>query len=208
MVVFEGGAPKKSDYRRFTIRTRRGSPDDYASMAEVLSPALRAVGAPGRHLAARPGLRRELRRAAQPRRDRRRQGTAGGRARRRWRAFVSAGVAVISLAKRIEEVFIPGRCRAAGARPLHARAAAAAARPRRGAPVRDHPPPQPAGQGDDELAARRAARDRSGPQARAAGALRLSRGGRGGLARGAGGGARGCRRRWAASCYGALHRAG
>ena len=36
MVVFEGGAPKKSDYRRFTIRTVEGS-DDYASMAEVLT---------------------------------------------------------------------------------------------------------------------------------------------------------------------------
>src|SRR6185436_15883467 len=36
MVVFEGGAPQKSDYRRFTIRTVEGS-DDFASMAEVLS---------------------------------------------------------------------------------------------------------------------------------------------------------------------------
>src|SRR5213082_936730 len=31
MVVFEGGAPKKSDYRRFTIRTVEGS-DDFAAM--------------------------------------------------------------------------------------------------------------------------------------------------------------------------------
>ncbi len=39
MVVFEGGAPKKSDYRRFKIRTIEdpARPDDYASMAEVLS---------------------------------------------------------------------------------------------------------------------------------------------------------------------------
>src|SRR3954463_12657510 len=36
MVGFEGGAPKKSDYRRFTIRTVEGS-DDFASMNEVLS---------------------------------------------------------------------------------------------------------------------------------------------------------------------------
>src|SRR5947208_1842191 len=35
MVVFEGGAPKKSDYRRFTIRTVDGS-DDFAAMEEVL----------------------------------------------------------------------------------------------------------------------------------------------------------------------------
>ena len=42
--------------------------------------ALRAVAAPARDLAPRPGLRRQLRRAAQPRRDRRRQGPAGRRA--------------------------------------------------------------------------------------------------------------------------------
>ena len=49
MVVFEGGAPKKSDYRRFKIRGdfadgrdgngagRVGEPDDFAAMEEVLS---------------------------------------------------------------------------------------------------------------------------------------------------------------------------
>lgn len=36
MVVFEGGKPKKSDYRKFKIKTVIG-PDDYASMDEVLS---------------------------------------------------------------------------------------------------------------------------------------------------------------------------
>ena len=36
MVVFEGGAPKKSDYRRFTIREVDAG-DDFAAMAEVLS---------------------------------------------------------------------------------------------------------------------------------------------------------------------------
>ena len=36
MVVFEGGAPKKSDYRRFTIREVDPG-DDYGAMAEVLS---------------------------------------------------------------------------------------------------------------------------------------------------------------------------
>src|ERR671912_1490875 len=35
MVVFEGGAPKKSDYRRFGIR--EAVQDDFAAMAEVLS---------------------------------------------------------------------------------------------------------------------------------------------------------------------------
>lgn len=36
MVVFEDGRPKKSDYRKFRIRTVQGA-DDYASMREVLS---------------------------------------------------------------------------------------------------------------------------------------------------------------------------
>jgi len=36
MVVFENGKPKKSDYRKFRIKTVKG-PDDYASMYEVLS---------------------------------------------------------------------------------------------------------------------------------------------------------------------------
>ena len=44
MVVFEGGAPKKSDYRRFKVFTvgdgangGNQGPDDFASMEEVLS---------------------------------------------------------------------------------------------------------------------------------------------------------------------------
>jgi len=36
MVVFEDGKPKRSDYRKFKIKTVKG-PDDYASMDEVLS---------------------------------------------------------------------------------------------------------------------------------------------------------------------------
>ena len=36
MVVFERGKPKRSDYRKFKIRTVQG-PDDYASMEEVLT---------------------------------------------------------------------------------------------------------------------------------------------------------------------------
>lgn len=36
MVVYEEGKPKRSDYRRFRIKTVQG-PDDYASMYEVLS---------------------------------------------------------------------------------------------------------------------------------------------------------------------------
>ena len=35
MVVFEGGLPKKSDYRRFKIKSTEGKPDDFLSMREV-----------------------------------------------------------------------------------------------------------------------------------------------------------------------------
>lgn len=35
MVVFEGGLPKKSAYRRFKIRSTEGKPDDFLSMREV-----------------------------------------------------------------------------------------------------------------------------------------------------------------------------
>jgi excinuclease ABC subunit C len=36
MVVFEGGLPKKSDYRKFRIKSVSGAPDDFASMREVV----------------------------------------------------------------------------------------------------------------------------------------------------------------------------
>jgi excinuclease ABC subunit C len=106
MVVFEGGAPKKSDYRRFTIRTVEGS-DDFAAMEEVLSRRLRqwerqADISPHDHeydpgFAALPnvvvidGGKGQL--------------SSGLRA---LRGFRERGVVVIALAKRIEEVFLPG----------------------------------------------------------------------------------------------------
>ena len=37
MVVYEEGRPKRSDYRKFKIRTSLSGPDDYASMHEVLT---------------------------------------------------------------------------------------------------------------------------------------------------------------------------
>jgi excinuclease ABC subunit C len=36
MVCFEDGLPKKSDYRKFRIKTVSGAPDDFASMREVV----------------------------------------------------------------------------------------------------------------------------------------------------------------------------
>jgi excinuclease ABC subunit C len=109
MVVFEGGAPKKSDYRRFNIRGGdEGVPDDFAAMEEVLSRRLaqwetqqdRSPHDPKRNesfatlpnvvvIDGGPG-----------------QLSAGVRALEGWR---ERGVRVISLAKRVEEVFVPGR---------------------------------------------------------------------------------------------------
>src|SRR5271165_6331943 len=107
MVVFEGGAPKKADYRRFTIRTTEGAPDDFASMAEVLgrryaqwerqadiSPHDTAYD---QSFAALPNLvvidggKGQLSAGLGP-----------------LRGFRERGVAVVSLAKRIEEIFVPG----------------------------------------------------------------------------------------------------
>ncbi len=58
MVVFEGGATKKSDYRRFKVRgdlredgVGNGGPDDFASMEEVLCAADGALPRTGRPLA-------------------------------------------------------------------------------------------------------------------------------------------------------------
>jgi excinuclease ABC subunit C len=113
MVVFEGGAPKKSDYRRFKVRTAAADgpdafPDDFAAMEEILGrrwarwEAQREVSPHDKEydpsFAALPnvvvidGGKGQL--------------SAGLRA---LQGFRERGVTVISLAKRIEEVFIPGR---------------------------------------------------------------------------------------------------
>jgi excinuclease ABC subunit C len=106
MVVFEGGAPKKADYRRFTIRGHDRN-DDYASMNEVLarrfarwqSQAERSPYDADRDasFAALPNL---VVIDGGPG-----QLTAGLEA---LDGFRGAGVAVVSLAKRVEEVFLPG----------------------------------------------------------------------------------------------------
>jgi excinuclease ABC subunit C len=110
MVVFEGGAPKKADYRRFTIRSIKdpARPDDFASMAEVLgrrfaqwerqadiSPhdsAYDASFASLPNVVVIDGGKGQLAAGLGP-----------------LRGFRERGVAVVSLAKRIEELFIPGR---------------------------------------------------------------------------------------------------
>ncbi len=112
MVVFEGGAPRKSDYRRFRIRgDRSDGPDDFSSIEEVLSRRL------ARHTEQADLSPHDSQRddsfAALP--DLividggKGQLSAGMRA---LAPLAEAGmdeVAVIGLAKREEEVFVPGR---------------------------------------------------------------------------------------------------
>ena len=109
MVVFEGGKPKKSDYRRFKVKGDFGheGPDDFASMEEIL----------GRRLAQYRGQ------ADLSPHDRSRDESFaalpslilidGGKGQlaagiRALGEFVEAGVTVIGLAKKLEEVFLPG----------------------------------------------------------------------------------------------------
>ena len=106
MVVFEGGAPKKADYRRFTIRTHDGN-DDFASMNEVMS--RRQAQFERQHERSPYDAERDASFAALPNviviDGGAGQLSAGLEA---VEGFRERGVTVVSLAKRIEEVFIPG----------------------------------------------------------------------------------------------------
>jgi excinuclease ABC subunit C len=112
MVVFEGGAPKKSDYRRFRVRgAKNGSdaaPDDFAAMEEVLG--RRLAQWEQQHERSPHDKEYDASFAALPNviviDGGRGQLSAGLRA---LGGFRDRGVVVVSLAKRIEEVFIPGR---------------------------------------------------------------------------------------------------
>ncbi|WP_298705766.1 excinuclease ABC subunit UvrC [uncultured Veillonella sp.] len=93
MVVFEDGKPAKKEYRRFKLKTVQGKPDDFKSMAEIMArrygnetdwpmPDLIIIdGGKGQLNAALPLIR----------------------------AVGVTDVPVISLAKRIEEVFVEGQ---------------------------------------------------------------------------------------------------
>ncbi len=107
MVVFEGGAPKKSDYRRFTIRTVEGA-DDFAAMSEVLSRRLAQFE--HQHDISPHDREHDPSFAALPNLV----VIDGGKGQlssavAALPGFRDRGVMVIALAKRIEEVFIPGR---------------------------------------------------------------------------------------------------
>jgi excinuclease ABC subunit C len=111
MVVFEGGAPKKSDYRRFKLRDDLdggGASDDVAAMEQVLS--RRLVRWERQHDISPHDKDHDPSFAALPNLvvidGGKGQLSAGLRA---LQVFREHGVAVIALAKRVEEVFIPGR---------------------------------------------------------------------------------------------------
>jgi excinuclease ABC subunit C len=114
MVVFEGGATKKADYRRFKVRGERrdpggnGGPDDFASMEEVLARRV-ARYLDQVDLSPHDG-KRDASFATLPSLvmiDGGKGQLAAGM--KVLQPFVERGVTVISLAKRLEEVYIPGR---------------------------------------------------------------------------------------------------
>jgi excinuclease ABC subunit C len=109
MVVFEGGAPKKADYRKFAIRgDRSGGPDDFSGIEEVLRRRAERFAAQA-DLSPHDG-ERDPSFAALPDLiviD----GGKGqlGAGLRVLGPLAERGTAVIGLAKRLEEVHLPGR---------------------------------------------------------------------------------------------------
>jgi excinuclease ABC subunit C len=103
MVVFQDAMPRKSDYRKFGIKSAGPDPDDFAAMAEVIARRFARLsdGTGETHdasFAAAPNL----------------VVIDGGKgqlsaALAAMQAYDLPRVAVIALAKRIEEVFVPGR---------------------------------------------------------------------------------------------------
>lgn len=91
MVVFENGQPARKEYRRFKLKTVQGKPDDFKSMAEIMERRYNEKEWPVPDLIVIDGGKGQLH-AALP-------------------VIRQAGceAPVISLAKRIEEVFVEGR---------------------------------------------------------------------------------------------------
>ncbi|MGH2739369.1 MAG: excinuclease ABC subunit UvrC [Actinomycetota bacterium] len=101
MVVFEDGLPKRSDYRRFEIKGVRGQ-DDFASMEEMLRRRFAKLASDG------DGVKKKRRFAYPPSLAL----VDGGRGQLNVARSVceelGVGVPVVGLAKRLEEVFLPG----------------------------------------------------------------------------------------------------
>jgi excinuclease ABC subunit C len=97
MVVFEGGQPKKADYRKFKIKTVEGRPDDFASMREVIGRRLERLEAGDEKFGETPDLilidggKGQLGAAVEVARQR------------------GVELPMIGLAKQFEEIYMPGR---------------------------------------------------------------------------------------------------
>ena len=91
MVVFEHGRPAKQEYRRFKLKTVQGKPDDFKSMAEIMGRRYGERDWPAPDLIVIDGGKGQLHAALPIIRE------------------VGCEAPVISLAKRIEEVFVEGR---------------------------------------------------------------------------------------------------
>jgi excinuclease ABC subunit C len=110
MVVFEDGLPKRSDYRRFEIKGVPGQ-DDFASMEEVLRRRFaRLVGdSPPKASLAEDGRPRRHRFAYPPALV----VVDGGRGQlavgERVLADLDLHIPIVGLAKRLEEVYLPGQ---------------------------------------------------------------------------------------------------
>ncbi len=195
MVVFEDGLARKSEYRRFAIKGQDGT-DDISAIHEVIFRRFR------RYLAERektgeldtlgdPEAAEDQDQDQDPSAERivveARKKFAyppnlvvvdGGplQAAAAARALAELGiddVAVCGLAKRLEEVWLPGRGVPGHPAAQQRGAVPAAADPGRGTPVRHRLPPAQARQGGHRQRARRHTRARPGPARHAAQALRL-----------------------------------
>ena len=133
MVVFEEAVPRRSDYRQFGIR-HEGGQDDFRSIAEAVRRRFaryRLVEEEGydRAFATLPNL----------------VVIDGGKgqlaaALAAMREFDLPRVAVVALAKREEEVFVPGHAASCACRATRRGLLLLQRHPRRGAPLRDHLP--------------------------------------------------------------------
>ena len=189
MVVFEDAVAKKAHYRKFAVRGQVGM-DDFAAMAEVIERRFaRARRTPADrdydegfaklpNLVVIDGGKGQLSAALAA-----------------MQRFDLPRVAVIALAKREEEVFVPGPPGPDPALAARSRPAAPPADPGRGSPLRARLPPAAARHALVRVDLRRPRRRRAGAAARAAPALRLRRSLPRGVAGGARGRARACRRR-------------
>ena len=157
LVWFEGGRPRKSEYRKFRI-DGLGQQDDFAAIHEVVTRYLtrrRDEGLPLPDLIVIDGGKGQL-----------------GAALEAARALDMGEVTFVSLAKKEEEVFIPGRAEPPAPAAPQSVTAPAAARARRGAPVRRRLQPQAALRAHHHVRAAQHPRHRRQAPAPAARALR------------------------------------